>query len=233
MVEELERLVERACAGDLDAYGQIVGRFQDMAYGCAYAVVGDFHLAQDVAQVAFLEAYRSLDKLQDAQAFPGWFRRIVLHSCNRLTRRRQPDVVGMETLADVAATSPEPAKEAGVQEMKDKVLAAIRALPEHERMVTTLFYINGYSQEEIAGFLEVPVTTVKNRLHTSRGRLKERMMNMVADEMKSHPLPEQFPKRIRLLLELPRPLEIEGHPVKEIWDSFRSCFPRFEVLKLE
>jgi phenylalanyl-tRNA synthetase alpha subunit len=58
------------------------------------------------------------------------------------------------------------------------------------------------------------------------------MMNMVADEMKSHPLPEQFPERIRLLLELPRPLEIDGHPVKEMWDLFRSCFPRFEILEL-
>ena len=232
-MEELERLVERARAGDLDAFGRIVGRFQDMAYGCAYAVVGDFHLAQDVAQEAFLEAYRSLPKLQENKAFPGWFRRIVLRSCNRLTRRRQPDIVGMETLAAMTATSPEPARMVGAQEMKDKVLAAIRALPEHERMVTTLFYINGYSQEEIAGFLEVPVTTVKNRLHTSRNRLKERMMNMVADEMKSHPLPEQFPERIRMLLELPRPLEIPGHPVKEMWDLFRSCFPRFEVLELE
>jgi RNA polymerase sigma-70 factor (ECF subfamily) len=62
-VEELERLVERAREGDLDAFGRIVRRFQDMDYGCAYAMVGDFHLAQDVAQEAFLEAYRSLGNL--------------------------------------------------------------------------------------------------------------------------------------------------------------------------
>jgi RNA polymerase sigma factor (sigma-70 family) len=195
-VEELERLVERARAGDLDAFGRIVERFQDMAYGCAYAVVGDFHLAQDAAQEAFLEAYRSLDKLRDAKAFPGWFRRIVLHSCNRLTRRRQPEVVGMETLAGIPSASVEPAKEVAMQEIKDNVLAAVRALPDHERMATTLFYINGYSQEEIAGFLEVPVTTVNNRLHQSREQLRERMMNMVSDALKTHPLPDDFARQM-------------------------------------
>jgi phenylalanyl-tRNA synthetase alpha subunit len=118
-------------------------------------------------------------------------------------------------------------------ELKESVLAAIASLPEADRTTTTLFYINGYSQADIAGFLEVPVTTVKNRLYTSRKRLRERMMNMVADEMRNHPLPEKFPERIRLLLELPRPLELPGHPVKEMWDAFRSCFSEFQVVELE
>ena len=55
---------------------------------------------------------------------------------------------------------------------------------------------------------------------------------MVADEFRTHPLPPQFPGRIRLLLELPRPLEIEGHPVRELWQAFRACFPDFEVVEL-
>ena len=85
-----------------------------------------------------------------------------------------------------------PDEEAEEHEMRDKVLKAIQALPENERVVTTLFYINGYSQHEIAGFLDVAVTTVKNRLHTSRRRLKERMIGMVDETLKSFPLPEDF-----------------------------------------
>ena len=57
--------------------------------------------------------------------------------------------------------------------MKDHVLAAIRLLPDHERTVTTLFYINGYSQQEIAAFLEVPITTVQKRMQYARQHLKE------------------------------------------------------------
>ena len=86
-MEELSRLVVRSQSGDVDAYGQIVGRFQDMAYGYAYSLLGDFHLAEDAAQEAFLEAYRKMDALKRAEAFPGWFRRTVWSQCQRELRR--------------------------------------------------------------------------------------------------------------------------------------------------
>jgi len=66
-VEELGTLIERAQAGDVEAYGEIVRRFQDMAYGYAYSFLGDFHLAQD----AFVQAYRDLTALREPAAFPG------------------------------------------------------------------------------------------------------------------------------------------------------------------
>ena len=87
-MEELELLVARTRNGDLDAYGQIVSRFQDMALGYAYSILGDFPLAEDVAQDAFVEAYRQLKQLRDAVAFPGWFRRIVFTYCNTMNRRK-------------------------------------------------------------------------------------------------------------------------------------------------
>ena len=232
-MEELSDWVLQARQGDLESYGKIVRRFQDMAYGYAYSLLSDFHLAEDAAQEAFIEAYRELADLRTPEAFPGWFRKIVFKQCDRITRRKRPQDLSREAEGRLPSREPEPGDVAVKKEMAESVLRAIQTLPEPERTVTTLFYINGYSQNDIADFLEVPATTVNNRLHKSRERLKERMMNMVAGEMKSHPLPEQFPERIRLLLELPRPLEIPGHPVKEMWDLFRSCFPQFEVLDLE
>jgi RNA polymerase sigma factor (sigma-70 family) len=230
-MEELKPLVVRAQAGDLDAYGEIVGRFQDMAYGYAYSVLGDFHLAEDVAQEAFIEAYRCLANLREPAAFPGWFRRIVFKHCERMIRRKEVAAVPLEAAAGIASPGRYPAQAAEEREMKGKVLAAIRSLPEHERTVTTLFYINGYSQNDIAAFLEVAPGTVKSRLHNSRKRLKERILNMVSEQLKSHPLPDEFPKQIRELLSMPRPLEIKGHPVRELWEAFRSCFPHFEVVE--
>jgi len=191
-VEKLHSLVTRARGGDLEAYGQIVRRFQDMAYGFAYSFLGDFHLAQDAAQEAFIEAYRDLAKLREPAAFPGWFRRVVFKHCDRLTRRKRVATVPLEAAAAVASGESGPAEAAEKREMKDRVLAAIRALPEHQRMVTTLFYIDGYSQKDIAEFLDVPVTTVKKRLAHSRARLKERMMTMADETLKSFPLPERF-----------------------------------------
>ena len=197
-MEEIESLVAKVASGDapaaerLAAFGEIVRRYQDMAYGCAYAVLGDFHLAEDAAQEAFLTAYRELRSLRQAGAFAGWLRRIVLSRCSRMTRRRSVSTTRLDAAATVASNEPGPTEAMEMRELKDKVLAAVRALPEPQRMVTTLFYINGYSQKDIAEFLEVPVTTVKKRLVASRGRLKQRMMVMVDETLKSFPLSGDF-----------------------------------------
>ena len=196
-MEELRSLVTRAYGGDPDAYGRIVRRFQDMAYGYAYSILSDFHLAEDAAQEAFIEGYRCLSNLRNPAAFPGWFRRIVFKHCDRLRRKRHICVEPLELHQPVASDRAGPVEKAEKREMADRVLNAVRSLPEKERTVTTLFYINGYSQNDIAQFLEVPVTTVCNRLRTSRKRLKERIFTMVAKTLKEKALPEGFDEMIK------------------------------------
>ena len=71
------------------AFTEIVRRFQDMAFGYAFSVVGDFHAAEDIAQEAFMEAWTHLQDLREAAAFPGWFRRIVWKRCDRYIRRKR------------------------------------------------------------------------------------------------------------------------------------------------
>src|SRR5918997_2240361 len=77
-------------AGRQEAFGALVERYQDAAYGYAYSLLGDRHLAQDAAQEAFLSAYRNLGALRVPGAFPGWLRRIVRTHCLRLRRARTP-----------------------------------------------------------------------------------------------------------------------------------------------
>src|SRR5258708_1586850 len=97
--ESLETLIDcaRAPAAPLvvrrAAFGVIVERYQDVAYGYALAGLGDPHLAWDAAQEAFLTAYTSLEQLRSAEAFPLWLRRIVRTSCRRLRREHQPPMV--------------------------------------------------------------------------------------------------------------------------------------------
>ena len=69
-MEEWITLIQRAQAGDAEAYGILVGRFQEMAYGYAYAILGDYQMAEDAAQEAFVEAYRNLVNLRQPLAFP-------------------------------------------------------------------------------------------------------------------------------------------------------------------
>ncbi len=215
-MEKLPSLVVRAQGGDLDAYGQILRRFQDMAYGYAYAILGDFHRAEDVAQEAFIRAYRDLQKLDDPATFPGWFRRIVFKYCDRRTRRKGLPTVPLQSVGPMQSDRPGPLEKAQKREMAEKVLQAIRALPEKERTVTTLYYINGYSQKEVADFLELPVATVNNRLHASRKRLKERMIAMVADELKGSRPDREFKERVMRVVS-----RVEVRPEKSPEDSGR------------
>jgi RNA polymerase sigma factor (sigma-70 family) len=156
-----------------EAFAELVHRFQDMAFACAYAVLGDAYLAEDVAQEAFVSAWQNLAQLREPRAFPGWFKRIVLCQCNRLTRGKRLQFVPLEIGVNTAANDPSPQAVAEKHQMLNRILSAIRALPDNERLVTTLFYVNGYTQADISEFLEVPVSTVNKRLYTSRQQLKE------------------------------------------------------------
>jgi RNA polymerase sigma factor (sigma-70 family) len=144
-VEELTALVARARRGEHAAYGVIVRRFQDMAVGYGYAVLGDLQLAEDAAQEAFLNAYSDLHALRDPAAFPGWFRRIVLKHVDRVRRRRRPQV-SIEQMPEVISHAPGPVEVVERREARDQVYAAMEALSEGQRVALTLFYIDGYSQ---------------------------------------------------------------------------------------
>jgi RNA polymerase sigma factor (sigma-70 family) len=192
-VEQISALIDRATAvrnahaEKSAAFDEIVRRFQDMAFGCAYAVLGDFYGAEDAAQEAFLSAWRNLDQLREPAAFPGWLKRIVLTQCNRITRGKHLEIVALEAIEHLPASDADVPAIAAQNELRAGLLAALNSLPERERMVAMMFYIGDSTANEIAGFLELPLTTIKKRLHTARQKLKERMTNMddlVRDSLK-------------------------------------------------
>ncbi len=186
---ELTQLVQAAQQGDRAAFGQIVTRFQDMAFASAYAVLGNPHAAQDAAQEAFLEAYRNLGKLREPAAFPGWFRRIVLGRSHRELRQQPQTVVALERvdlfygdLRDLYDHA-DPAQQLDSWQLRDELTAALVALPEAQRLVVLLYHIEGYAYQEIADFLEVPLSTVKKRLFDARRKIQGRMLHMVQDKL--------------------------------------------------
>jgi RNA polymerase sigma-70 factor (ECF subfamily) len=165
-----------------EAFDELVRLFQDMAFACAYgALCGDFHLAEDAAQSAFVTAWRKLPQLREPAAFPGWLRRVVLTECSRLTRGARVQTVPLEEGAAVASTAQSPEAHAEARELSASVRDALRLLPRGERIVTTLFYFDGRSHKEIADFLQVPTTTVAKRLHAARARLKGRALAKMKD----------------------------------------------------
>ena len=148
-----------------------------MAYACAYAVLGDFHLAENAAQEAFISAWQRLDQLHQPEAFPGWFRRIVLTACNRLTRRKRHQTIALDEGAHLHTHLTDPQTSVEKDELTRAVFAAIKKLTLNERMVVVLFYLKEQSQSEISAFLDVPLTTVAKRLYSAKARLRAMTMD--------------------------------------------------------
>jgi RNA polymerase sigma factor (sigma-70 family) len=198
-----------------EAFAELVSRFQDMAFACAYAVVGDAYLAEDIAQEAFVLAWQKLEQLREPKAFPGWLKRIVLSQCNRLTRGKRLQLVPIDADVQSPTRDSSPHFIVETNDLLNKVLKAIRALPDNERLVTTLFYVNGYTQADIGNFLEVPVSTVNKRLYTARQRLKENV-ELFKDNLRSRrPSRDRaFSERVTASL---RPIaESDWSPIKNI-----------------
>ena len=159
-----------------DAFEKIVVAFQDMAFACAYAILGDFHLAEDASQQAFICAWRKIHQLRLPDAFPGWFKRIVVTECNRITRRRRLPIASLSG-REPAALSGDPHKKLEREELSETVFNAIERLPLNERIVVTLFYLNEQSHADIGALLGVPLTTVAKRLYSARVRLRGTVMS--------------------------------------------------------
>src|SRR5258708_40357212 len=112
--EDVGELIARATAARAariekgQAFGEIVRRYQDLAFACAYAVLGDFQLSEDAAQESFIAAWRNLDQLRQPEAFPGWLKRIVFSQCSRLTRGKQVTTVRLEAAEERTAGGPDP-----------------------------------------------------------------------------------------------------------------------------
>jgi RNA polymerase sigma factor (sigma-70 family) len=202
---DLATLIGRAQRQDLDAFAEITQRFQHMAFGYALAILGDFGQAEDVVQEAFVAAWFGLARLEDPAAFPGWLRGIVRHRAHRVLRRKHLEGLPLTQADGVAAETPEPDRRIEDRRRAGAVLAAISELPEPLHEVVTLFYVHECSQQDIATFLGQPVTTVNNRLHEARARLKRRV-TMVKDTLESHALPDDFAARIGRIVRARPPL---------------------------
>ncbi len=170
-MQDLTELVLRARQGDSQAYEEVVRRFQDMAVGYAYALLGNWQEAEEAAQDAFVSAYYGLIKLRNAAAFPGWFRRIVYTQANRRLRVKEPVLVPLDQLGEISVA--DRAQQLEEDPLHDQFAAIINTLPAPQRTVLLLYYMNDHSQKEIATFLEIPLGTVTTRLYHARKQLKK------------------------------------------------------------
>lgn len=165
-------LVERAVAGDERAFAELVTRYQTAVYNLAYRMLGDAGEAEDAAQEVFLRIYRRLGTYDANHRFSTWVLSIASHYCIDLLRRKRPWLVPLENISNwMRARNRGPEASALAQEQQDTVRTLLAKLPEHYRLVLLLRYWHDLGYEEIAQVVDLPVSTIKARLHRARNAL--------------------------------------------------------------
>ncbi len=179
------RLAKLARTGDRGAFADLVELYQDKIYHLAYRMVGNRQEAEDIVQETFLRVFRSLDRYDEKQKFSTWIYRIGTNLAIDQLRKRKAvysldaDVSDGEGATDwysmLKSEEPTPEGEVLLSETQRRIHEAIEALPKKYKSVVILKYLHDMSLQEISDVLELPVTTVKTRVHRGREFLRKKM----------------------------------------------------------
>ena len=180
-------LVQRTLQGDRRSFGILVERHQDAVFGLVSRLIRRQSDVEDVAQEAFVHAYRALRTFRGDAQFGTWLYRIVYNTCldrrEHQVRQQEREVqVGTDNgdedrLAAMPDTdSPLPDEVLEAQDMRSRLAAHIEALPPHFQAVLTLYYYEQKSYEEIAKILDQPLNTIKVHIHRAKARLKKALL---------------------------------------------------------
>jgi RNA polymerase sigma-70 factor (ECF subfamily) len=186
VVSDDAQLIERTLAGHSEAFGQLVLKYQDRLFNTIFHVVGHAEDARDIVQEAFVQAFVKLDSFGHRSAFYTWLYRIAFNVAMSHRRKRRPaasvdqmkEAGNMETPGD----EDDPADELERKERCGQVRHAISQLPDEYRDVLVLREIDGCCYETIAEVLDLPVGTVRSRLHRARLQMREQLKGVLAGE---------------------------------------------------
>ena len=172
--EQGENTIDRARAGDRTAYGELVGRFRPAIYSVLLSWLHDAAEADDVAQEVFLHSMRKIGQLRDSRCFASWLRQIAVRlALNRLQRRRSIGSLSPTRQALLADNGDDPLDAIVRAEEQGKVHEGLSHLKPLDRAMLEAFYLRSRSLREMSEEFDVPLGTIKRRLHTARQRLKE------------------------------------------------------------
>ena len=176
-------LVNLCQSGDLSAFDGLVRRHQDRIYRLVYKILDGSNECDDIAQEAFLKAYRSIKKFNCQSSFSTWLTRIAINQCiSHLKRRRRLRILSFGLFSEHHQTEPQILVERN--EKREIVCKAINSLPLKQRVVIIMYYFESYGCKEMSEILKCSVGTVKSRLFYARMSLKNKLEpNLKDDEL--------------------------------------------------
>jgi len=172
-------ILQKVLNGHTAAYGEIFSRHRQRAFALAYQYVNDYEDAKDIVQDAFIKAYQNLSKFDFKKSFSPWLMTIVRNlSIDFLRRRKKVSPDGLPE--NIPATGVQSRPERNV--LRNEIWAALKSLNKEQREIIFLKDYQGYSYNEIAEILKIPLGTVMSRLHHSRKKLIS-VLQVTDDEM--------------------------------------------------
>lgn len=181
-----QKLVERVQNGDKHAFDMLVVKYESRVMSLVQRLVRDHHEAQDIAQEAFIKAYRALPRFRGDSAFYTWLYRIAVNTAKNhlVSKGRRPaiegveleeaEVVGIPKLQDIDS----PERQLLRDELEEVIYSAINQLPDDLKTAITLREFEGLSYEEISQVMDCPVGTVRSRIFRAREAIDKQIRKL-------------------------------------------------------
>jgi RNA polymerase sigma factor (sigma-70 family) len=202
-------LVRSTLQGDTTAFGTLVERYKQVVYGVCVSLLGDFALAQDLAQDAFLKAFQHVHRLAMPERFGNWLCIIARNECLLYLRQvHATEASGRAFYDRVCSDQAHLVPVEQQQELQHQqdyherlgvaALQALQTLSEKNRQVLTLYYLSGYSLKELGTLLGISPATAKMRLHRARQHLRKEAITMVENALTQQQLGPDFITRLQV-----------------------------------
>jgi RNA polymerase sigma-70 factor, ECF subfamily len=183
----VKKRIKQVKKGDQNAFAEIVDLYKDKIYQLCYRMLGNAHEAEDIAQEAFIRAYVNIHTYDMSKKFSTWLYRIATNLSIDRIRKKKPDYFldaeiagtdGLTMYSQVAAEEKLPEEEIETMELQQTIQNEILKLPDKYRSVIVLKYIDELPLKEISEILDIPIGTVKTRIHRGREALRKQLRHL-------------------------------------------------------
>lgn len=165
-------IIYRCVEGDQRAYRELYDLYATTLFNTAFRILNNVEEAEDVIQESFVDAFRNISGFESRSSFNTWLKRIVIHKCINVIKKRKVDVKEL-TEHHINTIAEAPIDETDIEWEMNRVLEAMKLLPDNYRIVVSLYLLEGYDHTEIAGIAKLPEATVRTQYNRGKKRLIE------------------------------------------------------------
>lgn len=183
----IKERINQVLKGDHNAFGEVVELYKDKVFQICFRMLGNRQEAEDLSQEAFVRAFVNIRSFNIDMKFSTWIYRIATNLCIDRLRKKKPDYYldaevsgteGLNMYSQIASDIALPEEEVESLELQETIQIEIMKLPEKYRSVIVLKYIEELSLKEISEILDLPVGTVKTRIHRGREALRKQLRHL-------------------------------------------------------